>query len=152
MSRKKILIIVDHPGRDLSGIAYLAYELISKYRYLPIICGTGNEIRNLVLHKPDLLLISHLWFSRHAAVIDVAESMGVYIGILPTEGIADEPKNQPHTYGLKKHRHRIDLILAWNSGAKDYLVKGGYFPNADIKATGCIRFDFHTNKKLHPIL
>ncbi len=146
--KKKILLIMDHPGRDLGGMAYLAYQLIVNFGHVPIITGTRNEIRDIIIHRPDLIIMSHLWFPRHVEVVDVAKKLGVDIGILPTEGIADEPNFHQYTYGQDKLREMIDLAFTWSEPIKQYLTDGNHLQNAVIQACGCPRFDFDANKNL----
>lgn len=146
--KKKILIVVDHRARDLKGLANLAHKLITVNGYLPIITQTRNEIRNLILHRPDLILISHLLFPRHLELVDIAESVGTRIGLLATEGSNDEKANSLNL-SQDELKDRVDLILTWGKRTEDYLKKEKSFRNATINTCGCPRFDFYCNPRLH---
>jgi len=145
--RKKILFILDHPSRDLKGLTYLIHRLITLYGYLPVITGTRNEARSLVLHRPDLMLISHLLFPRHIDLPNIAKSVGARIGLLPTEG-SNEVETNRFSLAQEALWDDIDLILPWGKITETYLKQINYFKNAEIHACGCPRFDFHTNPKL----
>ena len=145
---KKILLVVDHPKRDLGGLVYLMHKLITVYGLEPIITGTRNEVRSLILYRPDLILMSHLLFSeRHPRLVSVAEGLGTRIGLLPTEGGWATETNQVGL-ALEELWAKIDLILHWGKINAQYLKDAGMFENAVIQACGCQRFDLHTDHTL----
>lgn len=146
--RKKLLLVVDHPKRDLGGLVYLMYKLITVHGVLPIITGTRNEVRSLILHRPDLILMSHLLFSdRHSKLVSVAQSIGTRIGLLPTEGSWQLETNRVGL-ALEEFWDKVDLILHWGKINEQYLKRAGMFENASIKSCGCQRFDLHTDRSL----
>ena len=145
--RKKILIVVDHRARDLQGLTNLAHKLITVNGYLPIITQTRNEIRNLILHRPNLILMSHVLFSRHFELVDIAESVGTRIGLLATEG-SNDAKTNADILSLDEFKDRVDLILTWGKVTEDYLKERNIFRKATINTCGCPRFDFYSNPRL----
>lgn len=146
--KKKILIVVDHRARDLKGLANLAHKLITVNGHLPIITQTRNEIRNLILHRPHLILMSHVLFPRHLELVDIAESVGTRIGLLATEG-SNDPKTNAVNLSLDELKDRVDLILTWGKVNEDYLKKQRIFGKATINTCGCPRFDFYSNPGLY---
>jgi hypothetical protein len=78
---KRVLLVVDNPRRDLFGIAGIAYWLIRNHAIRPIIVGTRNEISALIRHKPDLILLPHVRYTRHLEFLDYARAQGTAIAV-----------------------------------------------------------------------
>ena len=133
---KKILIIVDHPQRDLLGSVYLAEELV-KNNFIVILTQMYN-FHEVFLFNPDLVIINHARMKKFQSsgidiVIEYCQISGAKLIVIDNEGgtLADKHiKSYQKT--LNKSIKFVDKYFLWGENkisliknkSKKYLVTG----------------------------
>ena len=151
MSRKIILIGVDHKWRDLPGYAYLAELLEKKYNHKVILVRNYDEVKYWQAFKPNVIIINHLlekirreWIKRLPPQIKVI--------ILPTEGITTYTKNMANLLGGEREEYKyITALLSWIDFLEEYWHPGCFLDKEKIIPIGIPRFDFFFNSKIRSV-
>ncbi|MBN1295830.1 hypothetical protein JXA80_03555 [bacterium] len=139
----RILILVDHPQRDLAGMVLCAVELhrLGIHPYLASMHQGHSAVFNLV---PDAVLVP---FCRdaNAHFIRALFHKGIMVFVLDTEGgiissladyaatIASDPDS----------RMCIETYFSWGPRVADYLTDTGVFLEDQVTVTGHPRFDYY---------
>lgn len=142
--KARVVLILDHPERDLRGIALIAYWLSTQYDILPVITTTKNEMACLIKHKPSLILFQHLRHKRQFEILEFAKDQGVHIAVSLAEGFPNHPDNILFSIGPKELHPYIDLFLPWGPDFVNNSQNTSTLTNAKIVPTGSPRFDYHT--------
>ena len=143
-SGRRILFIVAYRGRDLDGLALVAYRLEKQYGHEVLLTNGYRIEKKLLQSAPDAIVFDHLMWDFKATQAQLAKSLGLTVIVLPTEGLfqnADEPRQR-----AGKHQGvngLVDCQFTWGEEARAALVEEQLSREEDVHAVGCPRFDFY---------
>jgi surface carbohydrate biosynthesis protein len=119
---KKILIIVDHPQRDLLGSVYLAEELV-KNNFIVILTQMYN-FHEVFLFNPDLVIINHGRMKKFQSsgidiVIEYCQISGAKLIVMDNEGgtLGDKHVKSYQKTINKSHKY-VDKYYLWGEDRK----------------------------------
>jgi surface carbohydrate biosynthesis protein len=140
---RRIALIVDHPNRDLAGLALVAWELCRRGAtcfFVPL----NLQDREIWALAPDFVLLNYLRRGND----ELARRMrrvGIRFGVLDTEGgVWPTPDDYSKMFWTDR-----DLLAAarpvcmWGPRLADHLVERGLVAREQVAVTGCPRFDFY---------
>jgi surface carbohydrate biosynthesis protein len=154
MMRRRVALIVDHPQRDLPGIALLALELCRRGVVCHLVPLNSQE-RELWSLAPDFVLLNFTRRGTERLAQQLLET-GIDFGLLDTEGAvyASEigpdgdlrPRFENYTELLWRDvslLKRASVACMWGPRLAEHLASGGWFAPEQLTLTGCPRFDFY---------
>lgn len=143
--RARVALVVDHPLRDLPGLALVARRL----------CGEGCEVllvpaniveRELWPAAPDFVLLNYLRRVPHLErMYRALQDAGVAVGVLDTEGgVVESPEAFARDLATSRSiRRRVACYCTWGPLLADHLRRGGVFDDSQLFVTGCPRTDYY---------
>jgi surface carbohydrate biosynthesis protein len=145
MPDMRIGLIVDHPKRDLAGVALVAYEIAKRGGEAVVVpmYEQGVDIPRLGLDAVVVNFVrpaNRMMLERYAAA-------GIKVFVLDTEGgvLAKEGGNSPASLARTVRNEGYAPLLAgylfWGSELYDAFVREGAMPPDRLHVTGCPRFD-----------
>jgi surface carbohydrate biosynthesis protein len=141
----RIGLIVDHPKRDLAGVALVAYEIAKRGGEAIIVpmYEQGVDVPRLGL---DAIVVN---FARPAnrMLLERYNAAGLKVFVLDTEGgvLAKQGGNSPASMARTVRDDGYSGLLAgylfWGSELHDAFVREATMPPQRLYVTGCPRFD-----------
>lgn len=143
-------MIVDHPKRDLPGVAMVAFAAARRGLRVSAIpmYEQGVDVPLLGL---DGLIVNYA----RAVNLDLVRgyrSLGLPVFVLDTEGgiLAEQGANSlaelPALVRANGYAELADAYLFWGSRLHRAFVEDGAFPPERLHVTGCPRFDFASDR------
>jgi surface carbohydrate biosynthesis protein len=141
--RTRVALVVDHPIRDLPGLALTAFELCQHGVdcYLVPMNVQGREIWLLA---PDFVLLPHLRRYMEDYYRRLIRA-GIRYGVLDTEG-GFFGNLRAHGDLLTRDRAALGAVrcmCVWGQTMADYLREEGFFSKEQLTVTGLPRYDFY---------
>lgn len=131
-------LIIDHPLRDLDGLALLGWQLANKDVEVYLV-SMSNKYEVFFL-KPDLVLLNYIR-KGNKKFVSTCQEIGIMIGVLDTEG--GVLKDADFVFrSVFKYVDKIDLYCLWGVKQYEALSKLNILSDDAIKVTGCPRYDF----------
>jgi surface carbohydrate biosynthesis protein len=143
MKSARVALIVDHPTRDLPGLALTAFELC-QHGVTCHLVSMNLQYKEIFALRPDFVLFNYLRRSNETLARKLAEA-GIRFGLLDTEGGVWNNFND-YTDLLwpdKELLHRASVVCMWGPKMADHVTRAGFFAAEQIRVTGCPRFDFY---------
>lgn len=143
MSRKRILIMVDHKWRDLPGHALVAEALRRRHGHDVRLVRVGLQQMHVPLWRPHMVVVNSMYGRYRRNLTRRLAARNIHVAVLPTEGI---------TYGEQLNEHfackwcdtsDVGLYLLWNRRVADVVERERTMPMEKIRIVGCVRFDFY---------
>lgn len=143
MRNPKVLIIVDHPNRDLRGLLLIAVELASRGFEVSL---TPHNLAEFQVWRfcPNLVVLNYLRTNNQHLVSDLIRA-GIEFCVLDTEGGVFEN----YDVFLKSLTPKRDLLqkcagyFAWGKKIQNVLIENSVFDPKKICVTGQPRMDFY---------
>lgn len=143
-------IIVDHPKRDLPGIALIAYEFVRRGAVAHVI-PLYDQATDVPLLGLDALIVN---FARPAnlALVKSYTDMGIPVYVLDTEGgvLTERGANSPAMLADYIRGSGFAQILTgyffWGGQLRDAFVANSGMSAERLHTTGCPRFDYCSSK------
>lgn len=147
MSKKRIVIVVDNPLRDLPACSLLALELSQEYDvYLTPVAQAPYEIFRL---GADLVLLNYIRISNQPLLEKLIASNIPY-SVLDTEGgvflkIGSGTETSYTKTILKDERLRnnVQQYFVWGKTLYSQLLEGKVYPEKSLLCLGTPRTDFY---------
>lgn len=140
---RRILLLVDHPQRDLAGMVLTAVEL-HRRGIIPYLASRHHGHAAAFNLVPDAVLLP---FCREANVrfIKSLNQTGMQVFVLDTEGgIVSSLSDYAGTLTSDVNaRMSIEAFFCWGPRIADYLIDNSVFLEEQIAVTGHPRFDFY---------
>lgn len=143
---KKAVLVIDHKDRDLRGVVLIAFWLNKKYKILPYLTHTKNEISCLIKHKPELILIQHIRHKHQQPFLEYAHHQKTCVAVGLAEGLPDHLDNLFWYIGRDEYMHYIDVFLPWGPRLWELAKKKELLQHASVEVVGSPRFDYHTSR------
>lgn len=143
MKSARIAIVVDHPQRDLAGALLIAHELCQRGHSCHLVSLNDQESEIMAL-RPDFVLLNYLREFNYPLATDLHRA-GIHFGVLDTEGGVWET-NDSYTELLWRDRNllqRTNAVCMWGPRLAQHVVEEKYFHPAQVRITGCARFDYY---------
>ena len=140
----KVVLIVDNPKRDLSGLSLLAYQLV-QYEIEVFLVPMYEQELHIYSINPDFILLNYCRPINSHKILKY-KKLGFSIGVLDTEGgiLRDIYSELLISVEKSKVASFIDIYFLW--GPKQYDVFKDYFSRHQYKTsivkTGVPRYDF----------
>lgn len=137
---RRVCLIVDHPVRDLDGLALLGLHL----------CRAGVEaclvpmyrLNEVFLLRPDLVVVNYVR-PVNAFFIRACNAAGIRVAVLDTEGgVLKDVAQFGREVCAASQGLRIDLYCTWGDRQYQALKACAGLAASRIVATGCPRYDF----------
>lgn len=142
MSVWKISIVVDHPRRDLTGLALLASHLAIKSGLEVFLTPMNLQMEEFVRIQPDLVILTGIRRTTEP-ILQFLRERGVTICALETEGSFFF--NEDHMMGIFSADPAIgqlfDKFFAWGDRITEILRRNLPVRSDQIVTTGTPRFD-----------
>ena len=97
----------------------------------------------LAAFKPAMVVINHLTASHLIRWSHRLKELGVFVTVLPNEGISYDPDDLRFMAGRYHNKAHIDHFLTWNEVHRDALRATGFNDSTQIHVVGVPRFDFY---------
>jgi surface carbohydrate biosynthesis protein len=152
MSKWKISIVVDHPRRDLTGLALLASHLAEKSGFEVFLTPMNLQMEEFVRIQPDLVILTGIRKTTEP-ILRFLKERDVTVCALETEGSFFF--NEDHMMGKFSADPEIgqlfDKFFAWGDRITNILRRNLPVSPEQIVTTGTPRFDlFQKFKKAIP--
>jgi len=152
-----VALIVDSPGRDLTGVTLLAAELARRGITVQMVPMNLRE-REISALDPDLVVLNYVRKSNQD-LIGRLQSTGFDVCLLDTEGgigIIGTYGNIYDHYGNvlatdKGVRDRVAFVCAWGSKVAEAMISKKWYRSDQVVVTGSPRFDWY-HESLKPII
>ncbi len=144
MSRKpRVVLIVDHPLRDLGGLSLVAGEL-ARLGAEVILAPMAFQAEDCFALEPDLVAVNYIR-SNNAGFIQKLCDAQIKVALLDTEGgfYGDLNKYTKVLYRESGILDQIDSFFAWGHKMDWYWKNEMRIPEHKVKLTGVARFDFY---------
>lgn len=141
----RIALIVDHPLRDLPGLALIAKDLAEKNCEVFLV-PMYNQERECLALAPDFVLLNYLR-KNNEQFVNRLRNAGIQFGINDTEGgfYGDLDYYGSVLSNDQDLNESINCNLIWGQKMFDYLKSKPRW-NHNLKITGLPRFDFYSEK------
>lgn len=151
-----VALIVDSPGRDLTGITLLAGELARRGATVQLVPMNLRE-REISALNPDLVVLNYARKSNQA-LIRRLQSTDFDVCLLDTEGgigIIGAYGNIYDHYGNvlatdQRVRDGLEFVCAWGTKVAEAMVTKKWYRADQVVVTGSPRFDWY-HPSLRPI-
>lgn len=142
-SKPTVVLIVDHPLRDLGGSVLIATEL-ARQGVRTILAPMAFQQEAVFGSAPDLVLVNYIR-NNNAEFIQKMFKAGIKVSLLDTEGgfygdLSKYTKILCQTDGILE---KLESIFAWGHKMHDYWVHTIGLNPQQIKLTGVARFDLY---------
>jgi surface carbohydrate biosynthesis protein len=143
----KVVLVVDNPKRDLSGLTLLSYEL-SKYNIEVYLVPMYDQMLHILDLNPDFILLNYCR-PINANKIKRYKFLGYKVGVLDTEGgiLRDIYKELLVSVEKSNVESLLDVYFLW--GNKQLEVFEKYFTGKELYtklfSCGSPRYDFLNN-------
>jgi surface carbohydrate biosynthesis protein len=141
----RVGFIVDHPRREISGAAMLAYELARRGHETVIVPFYYQSI-DVPLLGLDAIVVNYVR-ANNADLLRAYHDLGIRIFVLDTEGgiLTEKGMNAPDRWARSIRATGLTDLLEgyffWGSHVADVFAAEGVLPRDRIHVTGCPRFD-----------
>lgn len=139
----RVALIVDHPYRDLPGLALIAVRLAQEgvQCYLVPFNLQAGEVWSLA---PDFVLLNYLRANNEGFARRLSEA-GIRFGVLDTEGgvLANLDSYGQGLAQDQQVRNQAAYYCSWGSMLANHAVCSGWFAPDRVIVTGSPRFDFY---------
>ncbi len=145
MKKTRIALIVDHPLRDLPGLALIAKDLAQKNCEVFLV-PMYNQERECLALAPDFVLLNYLR-KNNEHFVHRLKKCGIQYGINDTEGgFYGDLDYYGSVLSLDRDlNENVRCNLVWGQKMLDYLKSKPQW-NHQLKLTGLPRFDFYADK------
>lgn len=143
--RRRVGLVVDHPLRDLDGLALVAHLLARQGRTTVLVPFYGQTL-DLPLLDLDLLVLNYVR-PANLPLIREAQRRGIPLAVLDTEGglLAEDGPTSPRGVARFLSRTGLDrylsLYMFWGRAFRDVVVAETELDARRAVVTGCPRFD-----------
>ncbi len=143
MNPATVVIIVDHPLRDLGGCVLIAKALAEKGCRV-VLCPMAFQEEICFTLVPDMVLINYIR-NNNFHFIKKLKSARIKVGLLDTEGgfYGDLSKYTKVLCTREGILDDIDLFLAWGHKMHDYWLNTIGIDRDRVALTGVARFDLY---------
>ena len=143
ISKPTVVIIVDHPLRELGGSVLIANELaLQGVRVVLVPMAFQQEAVFEI--APDLVLINYIR-QNNVEFIQKMFRAGIKVSLLDTEGgfYGDLSKYTKILCQKDGVLSKLESVFAWGHKMRDYWVQDIGLKPAQVKLTGIARFDLY---------
>lgn len=141
MSKKRVVLLVEHKNRDLNGCALIAQHLNDAgiETFLEPVNAWQSA---LGAHKPHFILFNHALRPHLADFTGRLHRLGVLTGVLPNEGLLY--RDEVRVYNSKRLPNlHLDHYFCWNEPHRECLLKHDENKLTQVTTVGVPRFDFY---------
>jgi len=147
----RVALIVDHPARDLGGLAWIGVELARRGVEALLIPMQFQE-SDLLAAAPDLVVVNYLR-RPNQALIDKLIACGIRFVLLDTEGgfygdLRHYYDTMPHHAA---HYEALSAVLVWGRKMSEFWLRDIGLPASKVRITGQPRFDYYTPRFHTPL-
>ena len=144
--RKKIIIVIDNPSRDLAASILIARELAKDHCIY--LCSTASLFYEIFRLNPDLVLLNYLRIT-HLSLIRKLIDCSIQYSVLDTEGGVFAKINEQESSYTKtivtdaRVRNHLLRYYAWGLNLQQELLKNKIYSAQQIRCLGTPRSDFY---------
>jgi surface carbohydrate biosynthesis protein len=147
----RVALIVDHPARDLGGLAWIAVELARRGVEALLIPMQFQE-SDLLAAAPDLVVVNYLR-RPNQPLIDKLIACRIRFVLLDTEGgfygdLRHYFDTLPHH---RAHYDAMSTVLAWGGRMREFWTRDIGLAASKVRVTGQPRFDYYTPRFHTPL-
>jgi surface carbohydrate biosynthesis protein len=140
---RRVVIVVDHPVRDLAGLVLVALELCQRGATCFFVPMNLQE-REIWSLAPDFVLLNYMRRTNEEFARRM-RSAGVPFGVLDTEG-GIWPTPESYSEMLWTDRELLlaaNPVCMWGPRLAEHLLESGLVAPEQVRVTGCPRFDYY---------
>lgn len=143
LTPRRVAVVVDHPGRDLAGLALVATALAARGLECALV-PMSLQYREVLSLQPDVVLVNYLRRQNESRVRRFQE-LGVSVAVLDTEGgvMRSAEEYGRMLSGRADVRESLGRYLSWGPELAARAVGEGWFRQEQVAVTGHPRFDFY---------
>lgn len=143
--RRRVGLVVDHPLRDLDGLALVAH-LLTRQGFTAVLVPFYGQTLDVPLLDLDLLVLNYVR-PANLPLIRETQRRGIPLAVLDTEGglLPEEGPTSPRgvarflaSTGLDQY---LSLYMFWGRAFRDIAVAETKLDSSRAVVTGCPRFD-----------
>lgn len=144
----KVVLIVDHPLRDLGGCTLVA-DALARQGCKVLLCPMAFQEEVCFSEFPDVVVINYVR-SNNFIFIKNLKASGIKVLLLDTEGgFYGDLKKYSKILATRDHiLAEIDLFLVWGQKMYNYWKTEQQIPETKLVVTGAPRFDLYHSDHL----